>query len=143
MPEQVEQLTEEERAAAEYAAAEQKEVVEKTVIDWEADDNPYKKRYGDSQGQIQPLVRTINQFAEFDHTTKSWKPKPQQAPVKEVDDGAEQALAGYDPDFVKNVGSYFGKQIAPLKSELADLKRQRQEAEQMAQYSSGIKVSQA
>ena len=28
-------------------------------IDWESDDNPYKKRYGDSQSQVTPLVRTL------------------------------------------------------------------------------------
>lgn len=118
-------------------------VVDKPVVDWDADDNPYKKRYGDSQGQIQPLVRTLNQFAEYDHTTKAWKPKTQ-APAQPQgqEEDVEKLLEGYDPDFKKAMGTYFTKQIGPLKTELDRLRSERQASEQMAQYSSGTKAAQ-
>lgn len=84
---------------------------EQPVIDWEVDDNPYKKRYGDSQSQIQPLVSTLRQFAEYDQNTKTWKPKT--VPVKTQDQGDDfgKVLEGYDPEFVKALGGYTEAQI--------------------------------
>ena len=144
MPEQA-QVEQEQQQEGLQQGQEVQQVEEKTQqqIDWENEQNPYRKRYQDSQGQIQPLVRTLNQFAEYDHTTKTWKPKQQVVSHQQEDDDVEKILAGYDPEFVKNVGTYFSKQITPLKSELAELKKQRQESEQMAQYTSGIKEAQA
>ena len=80
-------------------------------VDWELDDNPYKKRYGDSQSQIAPLVRTLSQFAEYDHSTKTWKPKatPVQ-PQGEVID-FDKELEAYDPNFRKVLSGYVQKQI--------------------------------
>ena len=80
-----------------------------TQVNWDDDSNPYKKRYGDSQSQIQPLVRTLAEFAEYDHTTKSWKPKSKDVPEKEED--VEKILEGYDPEFRKSLGGYVSKQI--------------------------------
>jgi len=106
------------------------------TIDWEVDDNPYKKRYGDSQGQIQPLVRTLNQFAEYDHNTKTWKPKTQAASTPAPSDTElEKLLSGYDPDFVKALGGY----ISPIKSELAALKKERQESAFMVEYNDTLR----
>ncbi len=106
--------------------------VKPPVIDWEADDNPYKKRYGDSQGQIGPIIQTLHQFAEYDHNTKSWKPKTQavskQSEARAPDD-VEKLLEGYDPDFVKNVGAYFGKKMAPLQSELQEMRKAKENNE--------------
>ncbi|MEK7062449.1 MAG: hypothetical protein AAB946_00270 [Patescibacteria group bacterium] len=83
---------------------------EPPVIDWENEANPYRKRYGDSQGQIQPLVRTLSQFAEYDHNTKQWKPKAQ-APVIPQGSNFDEVLKGYDPEFVKALDGYTKKQI--------------------------------
>ena len=66
------------------------------VVDWELDDNPYKKRYGDSQSQVQPLVRTLQQFAEYDHNTKTWKPKTQTVTTQPISEDFEKVLEGYD-----------------------------------------------
>lgn len=109
---------------------------EPPVIDWENEANPYRKRYGDSQGQIQPLVRTLSQFAEYDHTTKQWKPKTQAvaAPVVQGDADLEKLLSGYDPEFVKALGGY----ISPIKTELAELRKARQESVFMTEYNSQI-----
>lgn len=81
-------------------------IVEPT-IDWEGDENPYKKRYGDSQSQIQPLVSTLQQFAEYDQNTKTWIQKPQAKP--EPVEG--NSFDGYDPDFVKALEGYTQKTI--------------------------------
>lgn len=105
-------------------------------IDWENDSNPYKKRYGDSQGQIQPLVRTLNQFAEYDHNTKNWRLKNQE-PVQqksETDDDFEKRLEAYDPDFVKALGGY----ISPMRKELAELRKERQDSAFMNEYNSSV-----
>ena len=80
-------------------------------IDWENEQNPYKKRYGDSQGQVQPLVRTLQQFADFDHNTKTWKPKTQPASTQAQDADFEKILEGYDPEFRKALSGYTQKQI--------------------------------
>ena len=80
------------------------------TTDWEDDGNPYKKRYGDSQSQIQPLVRTLQSFAEYDHNTKTWKPKTQAQPTTQVDD-VDRLLEGYDPEFRKVLVGYTQKQI--------------------------------
>ena len=79
-------------------------VVEKPQIDWEGEDNPYKKRYGDSQSQIQPLVRELQQFADFDHNTRTWKPKSATPPVQE--ENFEELLDGFDPELKKSIGGY-------------------------------------
>jgi hypothetical protein len=78
-------------------------------IDWEQDTNPYRKRYTDSQSQIQPLVRTLQQFAEFDHNTKTWKPKAPLTPAQAED--FERVLEGYDPEFRKALDGYTDKKI--------------------------------
>ena len=110
--------------------------VQQPVIDWESETNPYKKRYGDSQGQIQPLVRVLQQFAEYDHNTKTWKQKTQvvspQPPI--IDAEVERAFAGYDPEFVKALIGY----INPLRTELSELKKARQDSVFMTEYNSGI-----
>lgn len=80
-------------------------------IDWENENNPYKKRYGDSQSQVQPLVRTLQQFAEYDHNTKTWKPKTQQVSTQTQDQDFEKILEGYDPEFKKALSGYTQKQI--------------------------------
>ncbi len=109
---------------------------EPPVADWENEANPYRKRYSDSQGQIQPLVRTLSQFAEYDHNTKQWKPKTQAAaaPVVQGDADLEKLLSGYDPEFVKALGGY----ISPIKTELAELRKARQEAVYMTEYNSSV-----
>lgn len=99
-------------------------------IDWDNDENPYKKRYGDSQGQIQPLVRTLSQFAEYDHNSKSWKPKSTATPQQQ--DDVEKILEGYDPDFRKSLGGYVSKQIQSALSEF-----QRTQAS-MTEYNSSM-----
>lgn len=79
--------------------------------DWENEANPYRKRYADSQGQIQPLVKTLSQFAEYDHQTKTWKPKTTQAPTVPQGEDFERVLEGYDPEFRKALTGYTKKQI--------------------------------
>lgn len=79
-------------------------VVEEPQIDWEAEGNPYKKRYGDSQSQVQPLVRQLQEFADFDHTTRTWKPRSATPAVQSED--FDKLLDGYDPEFKKAVGGY-------------------------------------
>lgn len=129
MPQQAEQTQEElDATAAQQAAA------DKPVIDWEAEDNPYKKRYADSQGQIQPLVRTLNQFSEYDHNTKTWKPKTQVAPQQhpQGDDDVEKLLEGYDPEFKKSLGTYTQRQIEKA------LNKFNEQNVFMSEYNSGI-----
>lgn len=104
---------------------------EPAAIDWDNEANPYRKRYSDSQGQIQPLVRTLSQFAEYDHTTKQWKPKVAQAPTVTGED-FERTLEGYDPEFRKALTGYTKKQIATAISEY------RQESVFMTEYNSQI-----
>ncbi len=104
---------------------------EPPVIDWESEANPYRKRYGDSQGQIQPLVRTLSQFAEYDHNTKQWKPKTQ-APQTQVIDDPEKVLEGYDPEFRKALAGYTQKQIDNA------ITKYRQESVFMTEYNSQI-----
>ncbi len=99
--------------------------------DWEQDTNPYRKRYADSQGQIQPLVRTLSQFAEYDHTTKQWKPKTQAAPVVQGED-FERVLEGYDPEFRKALTGYTKKQIDDA------IAQYRQESVYMTEYNSQV-----
>ncbi len=77
--------------------------------DWETDDNPYKKRYGDSQSQVQPLVNSLNQFAEYDQSTKTWKQKVASPAVTPTEDNP---FDGYDPEFVKTLQGYTEKQIS-------------------------------
>ena len=101
-------------------------------VDWELDDNPYKKRYGDSQSQIQPLVRTLSQFAEYDHNTKTWKPKAVQAPVTPQGDDFEKVLEGYDPEFRKALTGYTQKQIDTA------IAKYRQESVFMTEYNSQV-----
>lgn len=82
------------------------------VVDWESDDNTYKKRYGDSQTQIQPLVQTLSQFAEYDHQTKTWKPKAQPAAqVTPPGEDFDKMLEGFDPALKEAVFGYTNKQI--------------------------------
>lgn len=101
-------------------------------IDWEVDTNPYKKRYGDSQSQIQPLVRTLQQFAEYDHTTKSWKPKTQPTLTQPQGEDFEKILEGYDPDFRKALDGYTQKQIKDAINEY------RKESAFLSEYNSGV-----
>ncbi len=101
-------------------------------IDWEAEGNPYRKRYADSQGQIQPLVRTLSQFAEYDHNTKQWKPKTAQAPVIPQGEDFERTLEGYDPEFRKALTGYTQKQINDA------IAKFRQESVFMTEYNSDV-----
>lgn len=100
-------------------------------IDWENEGNIYKKRYMDSQGQIQPLVRTLSQFAEYDHTTKQWKPKTQ-APVVQQGDDPEKILESYDPEFRKALAGYTQKQINDA------ITKYRQESVFMTEFNSQV-----
>ncbi len=104
---------------------------EPPVIDWEREDNPYRKRYGDSQGQINPLVRTLNQFAEYDHNTKQWKLKTQ-APIIPQEDDPEKVLEQYDPEFRKALSGYTQKQID------AAITKYRQESVFMTDFNSQV-----
>lgn len=115
---------------------EQGQQEQSATIDWDADDNPYKKRYGDSQGQIQPLVRTLNQFAEYDHNTKSWKPKGQQnqQQTQQSPSDFEKALEGYDPEFVKNLKGI----ITPLQSRLEKFEKEQEQSAFMNNYNSSM-----
>lgn len=103
--EEEEKTARETKEAADAAASQNQE----PVIDWEAEDNPYKKRYGDSQSQVQPLVKTLQDFAEYDQATKTWKPKAPAKPVIDLD--AENPFEGYDADFVKAIEGHTAKQI--------------------------------
>lgn len=100
--------------------------------DWENEQNPYRKRYADSQGQIQPLVRTLSQFAEYDHQTKTWKPKTTQAPVTPQGEDFERVLEGYDPEFRKALQGYTQKQINDA------IANYRQESVFMTEYNSQV-----
>lgn len=131
MPEQVQQ-TEEELQNGPQQGQEGQQGKTQQQIDWENDQNPYRKRYQDSQGQIQPLVRTLNQFAEYDHTTKQWKPKQQQTQQQEVQ--PDKLLEGYDPEFVKALNGY----VAPMKNELAELRKEREQSAFMTNYNAGV-----
>ena len=100
-------------------------------VNWDDEGNVYKKRYADSQSQIQPLVRTLQQFADFDHTTKSWKPKVTQAPpTQEQVDEMDRLLDGYDPNFVKAMKSI----ITPLKTQVEEFKRYRKESDEQTDF---------
>ena len=101
-------------------------------IDWENDANPYRKRYADSQGQIQPIVRTLSQFAEYDHQTKTWKPKTVQAPTIPQGEDFERTLEGYDPEFRKALTGYTQKQINDA------IAKFRQESVFMTEYNSDV-----
>lgn len=93
------------------AGADTGAAVAEPTIDWEAEGNPYKKRYGDSQSQIQPLVNTLRQFAEYDQNTKTWKPKTTQQSTQQQSGKIDELLNGYDPEFVKALDGYTQKQI--------------------------------
>ena len=106
-----EQETEEEKIAREKKEAAAAAVVTDPVeptIDWEAEDNPYKKRYGDSQSQVKPLVQELQNFAEYDQSTKTWKLKVTKTP----DVSSENPFEGYDPEFVKTLEGYTKSQIS-------------------------------
>lgn len=83
--------------------------VTEPVIDWEAEGNPYKKRYADSQSQITPLVGTLSHFAEYNHQTKAWEPKRSSTPA--VTTTESEAFSNYDPEFKKELDNYTQKQI--------------------------------
>ena len=99
-------------------------------IDWENEANPYRKRYSDSQSQITPLVRQLSQFADFDHSSRTWRPKQTQVSPKTED--FEKKLEAYDPEFVGALRGY----ISPLKAEVESLRKEREESAFMAQYNS-------
>lgn len=101
-------------------------------IDWENEENIYKKRYSDSQSQVQPLVRTLQQFAEYDHNTKTWKPKTTPASPQPLDADFEKILEGYDPEFRKALSGYTKKQINDALSEY------RKESAFLSEYNSGV-----
>lgn len=107
-------------------------VAEPALIDWDNEANPYRKRYTDSQGQIQPLVRTLSQFAEYDHNTKQWKPKATQAPVIPQGEDFEKVLEGYDPEFRKAMEGHTKKQIQAALAEF------RQESVFMTEFNSQV-----
>lgn len=119
-------------AGADNLDANGQPIVTEPVIDWENEGNPYRKRYADSQGQIQPLVRTLSQFAEYDHQTKTWKPKAVQAPIIPQGEDFKKVLEGYDPEFVKALDGYTKKQIETA------IATYRQESVFMTEYNSAI-----
>ena len=119
-------------AGADNLDANGQPIVTQPVIDWDVDDNPYKKRYGDSQSQVQPLVRTLQQFAEYDHNTKTWKPKTTQAPVITQGEDFEKVLEGYDPEFRKALTGHTQKQINDALTEY------RKESAFLSDYNSGV-----
>ncbi len=81
-------------------------------IDWEKDSNPYKKRYGESQSQIQPLVNVLRRFADYDHQTGEWKPRQAESPKQEIStDDFNKMLDGYDPEFVKSLRVAVGREV--------------------------------
>lgn len=130
MPQQAEKTQEELDAEAAAAGGNQ--------VDWESADNPYRKRYEDSQSQIVPVTNTLKQFAEYDHSTKTWKPKGQQTQqTQQSDDDVEKLLEGYDPDFRKNIGVYTQRQIEKA------IKRQNEENSFMSNYNSGVTSARA
>lgn len=106
-------------------------------IDWEAENNPYKKRYGDSQSQVQPLVRTLQQFAEYDHTTKTWKPKTQATHQNNNEVDVESVLEGYDPEFRKSLGTYVSRQVQD------GIAKSRQEEKAILEYEKGVANAQS
>lgn len=129
MPQQAQKSQDELDAEAAAVAGEQ-------TIDWEVEDNPYKKRYTDSQGQVAPLVNTLKNFAEYDHNTKTWKPKGQQSQQNvQTDDDVEKILEGYDPDFRKSLKVYTQKQIDTA------IRSYSEQSSQMANYNSGVTES--
>ncbi len=99
--------TEEEKIAREAQEAEASQASEQRP-DWEAEDNPYKKRYGDSQSQVQPLVNSLQQFAEYDQSTKTWKQKVVSPVVTPTE---ENTFEDYDPEFTKTLEGYTEKKI--------------------------------
>src|SRR3990167_42903 len=101
------------------------------TVDWEQDDNPYKKRYMDSQGQITPLVGKLHEFAEYDHNTKTWKPKSLSTPTPKKEDDFEETLKGYDPEFVKAFSGYSRKQAMEVFGE--QNKRQEESAKYVSE----------
>ncbi len=100
-------------------------------IDWESETNPYRKRYSDSQSQIQPLVRTLQEHLVYDHATKTWKPKTQAPTIPEGED-FDKVLEGYDPDFRKALAGYTQKQINDA------IAKFRQESVFMTEYNSQV-----
>ncbi len=97
------------REAAEAAAAANQQAQQQT--DWESDSNPYKKRYGDSQSQVTPLVQSLQEFAEYDQSTKTWKPKAAAPTAPVVTPTENNTFEGYDPEFVKTLEGYTKKQV--------------------------------
>lgn len=149
MPEEKEVLTSpnpdvEEGAEGQEGQQQPGQEPQQVQIDWENDSNPYRKRYNDSQSQIQPLVRALTKFAEYDYQTRVWKPKtqaPVQQKIQEID--VDKEFEGYDPTYVKLHNASVDRKVAPLRAELDQLREERQASEQMAQYSSGTKAAQA
>jgi len=108
-------------------------VVEPT-IDWEAEGNPYKKRYADSQSQITPLVGTLSEFATYNHQNKTWEGKQAAAPaVPVVEEGVP--FANYDPDFRKEIVNYTQKEIK------AGIDNYRQNSAATTKYNSSVEAS--
>mgnify|MGYP001610667183 FL=1 len=99
-------------------------------VDWEVDTNPYRKRYTDSQSQVQPLVRTLQQFAEFDHNTRTWKPKAIAPATPEVSN--DTGLEAYDPEFKKALSGFTQKQVE------AAIAKYRRESEEQAGYNTAM-----
>lgn len=128
-PEQAQKIEGQEQEQAQQQQAQQQA---QQQIDWDSDNNPYKKRYGDSQSQVQPLVRTLNQFAEYDHQSKTWKPKTQAVQHQGQDEDVEKLLEGYDPDFRKDLGGYVTRQVQQ------GINRFREESSFMSEYNSSL-----
>lgn len=132
-----ETLNAEEKPDTELVEGEEKKPNEpaEQQINWEDDSNPYKKRYSDSQSQITPLVRTLNGFAEYDHNSKTWRPKSS-VPQNQPED-IDKVLEGYDPDFRKSLGTYVSRQI---KEGISNFQK---ESSAVAEYSSGVTAARA
>lgn len=117
----------------EQEGQEQTQETAEQQIDWENEQNPYRKRYSDSQSQITPLVQTLQQFAEYDHNTKQWKPK---APAQEVKtDDFSKEFENYDPTFRKALEGYTQAQI---KNAITEFKK---ESSSISEYTSGVEGS--
>ncbi len=101
-------------------------------VDWENEQNPYRKRYTDSQSQIQPLVRVLQQFAEYDHNAKTWKSKTQAANNQPALQDDDSELENYDPKFSKAV------EAKARKIARAELNEWKKESAFLSEYNSGV-----
>lgn len=107
-------------------------------IDWESSDNPYRQRYENSQSQIKPLTEVLKQHLEYDHNTKTWRPKTQQKTQQEPVD-FDKVFSGYDPEFSGNLK----RVLAPLQQEIKTLREEKEQNAFLNNYNSIKEKAQA